>query len=152
MRLASALSERAILQEKILDLRNRMGINAVVQEGEKPAEDPWALLKVLDSILEQYEGILASINLTNSKTVTKDGVTLTELLSRREALEKRIDALDRMATAATENTHRYARNEIKWLSSVSIPELRKIKDEAEKQLRILNEQIQEINWTTNLIE
>ena len=44
MRLANELSERAILQEKILDLRNRMEINTVIQEGEKPAEDPWELL------------------------------------------------------------------------------------------------------------
>ena len=152
MKLASALSERAILQEKILDLRNRMEINAVIQEGENPPEDPWELLRVLDTILMKYEKILKAINLTNSNTVTEEGITVTELLSRREALEKRIDALNRMTRAATENTHRYARNEIKWLPSISIPELRKIKDGAEKQLRELNEQIQEINWTTELIE
>ena len=129
-----------------------MEINAVVQEEEKPAENPWELLKVLDSILKKYEGILASINLTNSRTVTAEGVTVTELLSKREALEKRIDALNRMARAASENPHRYTRNEIKWLPAVSIPDLRTIKDEAEKELRLLNEQIQEINWTTELIE
>lgn len=79
-------------------------------------------------------------------------MTLTELLSRREALEKRIDALTRLANAATENPHRYSRNEIKWFPSISMSELRKVKDETEKQLRILNEQIQEINWTTDVIE
>lgn len=152
MRLASALSERALLQEKILDLRNRLENNAVLQEGEKPNEDPWELLHELDSILEKYEGILAAINLTNSNTRTAEGVTVTELLSKREALEKRIDALSRMMQTASEKPHRFARNEIKWLPSVSIPELRKLKDASEKQLRVLNEQIQEINWTTELIE
>ena len=152
MRLASALSERAILQEKSTDLRSRMAINAVVQEGETSPEDVWDLLKVLDSIIEKYEHILAAINLTNSRTRTAEGVTLTELLSRREALEKRIDALTRLANAATENPHRYSRNEIKWFPSISMSELRKVKDETEKQLRILNEQIQEINWTTDVIE
>lgn len=152
MKLANALSERATLQEKIEDLRNRIELNSVAQDGETAAEDPWELLQSLDETLIQYEKILTAINLTNSRTITPEGSSLTELLSRREALEKRIDALNRMAQSATQSMHRYARNEIKWYPTVSIPKMRKVKDDAEKQLRILNNKLQEINWTTELIE
>lgn len=152
MKLANALSERATLQEKITDLRNRIEINSVAQDGETAGEDPWELLDALDDTLSKYEKILTAINMTNSKTMTSDGSYITELLSRREALEKRIDALNRMAQSATQSVHRYGRNEIKWYPTVSIAKMRKVKDEAEKQLRILNDRLQEINWTTELIE
>lgn len=152
MKLANALSERAMLQEKIKDLRDRIELNSVAQEGEKAAENPWELLQILDDTLAQYEKILTAINITNSRTVTFDGYSVTELLARRELLEKRIDALNRMAQAATQSMHRCGRNEIKWYPTVSIPMMRKEKDDTEKQLRILNDNLQEINWTTELIE
>ena len=152
MKLANALSERATLQEKIVDLRGRIETNAVVQEGDIPGEDPQKLLQALDDTLERYTKILTAINLTNSRTLTAEGTTVTELLSRREALEKRIDVLNRLAQAATQSMHRYGRNEIRWYPTVSIPQLRKVKDDAEKQLRLLNDRLQEINWTTDLLE
>lgn len=152
MKLANALSERATLQEKITDLRNRIELNSVAQDGETAAEDPWELLQALDDTLAQYEKILTAINLTNSRTMTPEGSPVTELLSRRESLEKRIDALNRMAQSATQSMHRYGRNEIKWYPTISISQMRKIMDESEKQLRGLNDRLQEINWTTELIE
>lgn len=152
MKLANALSERATLQEKITDLRNRIELNSVAQDGETAAEDPWELLQALDDTLAQYEKILTAINLTNSRTMTPERSPVTELLSRRESLEKPIDALNRMAQSATQSMHRYGRNEIKWYPTISISQMRKIMDESEKQLRGLKDRLQEINWTTELIE
>ena len=40
MKLAEALQERADLNRRIAQLRSRLESNALVQEGEKPAEDP----------------------------------------------------------------------------------------------------------------
>ena len=40
MKLAEALQERADLNKKISDLRGRLNQNSLVQEGEKPNEDP----------------------------------------------------------------------------------------------------------------
>ena len=45
MKLAEALQERADLNRRIEQLRYRLGNNALMQEGEKPAEDPAALLR-----------------------------------------------------------------------------------------------------------
>ena len=39
MKLAEALLERKSLKEKIESLRERLGENVMVQEGDKPSED-----------------------------------------------------------------------------------------------------------------
>ena len=44
MKLAEALLLRADMQRKLESLRERIGRNTVTQEGEKPSEDPNALL------------------------------------------------------------------------------------------------------------
>ena len=48
MKLAEALQLRTGLQKRISQLSSRLCNNATVQEGEKPAEDPAALM-------EEYE-------------------------------------------------------------------------------------------------
>ena len=45
MKLAEALQERADLNRRIEQLRARIQTNALVQEGEKPAEDPQKLIR-----------------------------------------------------------------------------------------------------------
>ena len=66
MKLAEALKERADLNIKIEQLRSRLTANALVQEGEKPAEDPGELLAELDGAIARLEELMARINLTNS--------------------------------------------------------------------------------------
>ena len=48
MKLAEALQERADLNARIEQLRERMAQNALVQEGERPAEDPAELMREFD--------------------------------------------------------------------------------------------------------
>ena len=48
MKLAEALQERADLNRRIQQLQQRLTNNALVQEGETPAEDPAELLAELD--------------------------------------------------------------------------------------------------------
>lgn len=45
MRLATALSERADLQRRLEQLKERLTQNARVQEGDTPSEDPKELLQ-----------------------------------------------------------------------------------------------------------
>ena len=40
MKLAEALQERADLNRRLQQLQQRLANNAIVQEGEQPAEDP----------------------------------------------------------------------------------------------------------------
>ena len=57
MKLAEALQERADLNKKIEELRNRLDSCILVQEGEEPAEDPAALLLELDEAAARLEAL-----------------------------------------------------------------------------------------------
>ena len=151
MKLANALSERADLQKRLAQLAARLNNNAKVQEGQKPAEDPAALLKELDALCERFEKLVAAINLTNSRTVS-GGVSMTEMLARRDALKQKLSILRTFLDNASATIDRYSRSEIVIQSTVSVAKLQKQVDALSKELRELDEKIQELNWTTELIE
>ena len=150
MKLASALSERADLQRRIAALGERLNNNAKTQEGEPPAEDPALLLQELDQNMVRLEELIRRINLTNSQTVS-EGETLTALLARRDAMEKRLSILRSFLTNASSKVDRYSRTEIKIVSTVDVAALQKDVDLQSKQLRELDECIQALNWTTELL-
>lgn len=151
MKLASALSERADIQRRLSELQSRLNNNARTQEGEEPAEDPKALLKELDSLLERLETLMAQINLTNSKTVS-NGKTMTELLAKRDCLAKRLNIMRSFLDQASSKVDRYSQKEIKIVSTVKVSVLQKQVDASSKELRELDEQIQGLNWMTELSE
>ena len=91
MKLAEALQERADLNRRIEQLRTRLDMNALVQEGEKPAEDPAELLSELNGCIARLEELISAINHANCR-VTVDGSTLTQLIARRDALTLKIQA------------------------------------------------------------
>ena len=151
MKLATALSERADIQRRLAQLQTRLNNNAKVQEGEEPAEDPTALLKELDGLLVRLEWLMAKINLTNSATVS-GGKTMTELLARREVQSKRLSTMRAFLDNASAKVDRYSQKEIRILSTVKVSQLQKQVDTISKELRELDEQIQSLNWTTDLQE
>lgn len=151
MKLATALSERSDLQRRLSQLEYRLENNAHVQEGESPAEDPKVLLEELDANSARLEELVTRINLTNALTQI-DGETLTAKLSRRDALKQRINILRDFLREASNLAKRASRSEIKILSTVPVAQLQKKVDDLSKQLRLLDERIQESNWTTDLLE
>lgn len=150
MKLAEALQERADLNRRIQQLQQRLGSNAVVQEGEAPAEDPAELLAELDGCVGDLETLIARINLTNCRTQA-EGESLTALLARRDALTLKLGAYRNLAQSASQLGHRGMRSEIKWLSAVNVRALQKQVDQMAKQLRLLDNTIQAANWATELI-
>ncbi len=151
MKLATALSERADIQRRLSELQTRLNQNAKTQEGEEPAEDPKTLLKELDNLLSRLEYLMVRINLTNSRTVS-EGQTMTELLARRDCLSKRLAVMRNFLENASAKVDRYSQKEIKILSTVKVSALQKQVDEVSKELRLLDERIQSLNWTTELSE
>ena len=65
MKLAVALSRRAELQTRLRQLESRLSANALVQEGEEPAEDPKDLLTELEENYTALEALIAAINRTS---------------------------------------------------------------------------------------
>ena len=151
MKLASALSERGDLQVRLRELETRLVNNAKTQEGEPPAERPEDLLAELDRMTARLEHLVARINLTNASTVS-GGVTITEMIAKKDVLRMKTTTLRRFLDEASNKTDRYSKSEILVVSTVDVPTVQKHLDELSRELRLLDERIQELNWTTELIE
>lgn len=150
MKLATALSERASLQVRLNELQIRLNANAKVQEGDIPAENPVELIAEKDRILDELENLVTRINLTNSRTEC-DGVTITELISKRDRMKKDVNIMRSFLNNASSKIDRYSKTEILIKSTVDISEYQKKLDVISKELRQIDEKIQELNWTTELI-
>ena len=151
MKLAEALQERADVNIKIKQLERRMLNNALVQEGEKPSEDPEALRRELDGCVERLAWLASRINLTNCRTVA-DGRTLTELIAEKDALTLKLSVYRSLVNSAGDTVYRARGSEIKIISAVPVAEIQKQVDRMAKQLRLLDNTLQQTNWTTELIE
>lgn len=98
-------------------------------------------------MIEEY---VSRINLTNSTTLV-DGEELSKLLSRRDAMKKKINSYDVFINEASQIADRYSKTEILVLPSYPVNELQKKRDQLAKEYRELDLKIQEKNWTTDLI-
>jgi uncharacterized coiled-coil DUF342 family protein len=159
MKLAEALQERADLNNRISQLRQRLTNNALVQEGEKTAENPEELLRQLNTCIKDLCRLIAEINLTNSVTKVKDktltgekDITLTELIAQRDTLTLKVNAYREFVNEASSTTYRARGTEIKIMPSVNVQKIQKEIDQMSKQLRLIDNRIQETNWTTDLIQ
>ena len=150
MKLATALAERSDIQNRINTISVRLDNNAKVQEGDVPAEDPKALMEELDRLIVRLEDLVARINLTNSGTVY-EGKTITALLAHRDCLKKKVRVLRDFLDTASDRVTRMTRTEIKIVSTVPVTEIQKTVDGLAKELRNVDEKIQELNWTTELV-
>lgn len=151
MKLAEALLERADLQKRLAQMGGRLNNNARVQEGEKPAEDPKALLKEQEALTARLETLVAQINLTNSAALI-DGQPLTVWLSRRDARREQLQQLRNFLDAASSLSDRARQSEIKIISTVDVAKLQKELDQKSKALRELDAKIQSANWIMDLRE
>ena len=151
MKLAEALQERADLNKKIDEMRNRLNNCILVQEGEEPAEDPVMLLKELDEAAERLEVLMAAINLTNSRSKV-DGMTLTQLIARKDALTVQLSAYRNLVYVAGQSTSRARGTEIRVKALLKASDLQKKADQLAKEIRRLDNLLQETNWKTRLIE
>ena len=77
---------------------------------------------------------------------------MTELLARRDCLAKRLTVMRGFLDAASSKVDRYSQKEIRILSTVRVADQQKRVDAASKEFRELDEQIQALNWTTELQE
>lgn len=150
MKLAEALNLRADIVKRINQLNLRLQCNALVQEGERPAEAPEGLLKELDELVVQQEELISRINLTNAKT-TSEGKTLTEMIAHKDCLRTKISVMRSFLGEASRTASRAMRSEIKIYSTVNVSALRKQVDALEKDFRETDVKIQALNWNTDLL-
>ncbi len=149
MKLAEALNQRADLQKRIAQLRERLSNNVKVQEGDQPAETPDDLFKELEGSLKQLKDLIVSINRTNQETVW-EGKTLTEMIAEKDVLSMHLGALRATLEAANVRSDRFSRNEIKFVRTVDVNALQKKVDDLSKELRELDSRLQQANWMTDM--
>lgn len=151
MKLAEALQERADLSKKIDQLRYRLSNNTTVQEGEQPAENPEELLSELNTSISRLEYLVAHINLTNC-TIKANGKTLTEIIAEKDCLTKKHSILKEVVGSASNISNRATRSEIKIIRTVDVKAIQSQADEVAKRIRLLDNQLQQTNWTADLLE
>lgn len=151
MKLAQALILRSDTQKRIEQLKVRLISNAKTQENESPSEDPKLLLKELDKLTSELFTLICSINLTNSNAKF-DGMSLTEMIAKKDALTLKANVLREFATSASQKVDLYSNSEIKILSTVDVAALQKQVDALSKEIRELEMKLQEANWSVDLVE
>jgi hypothetical protein len=157
MKLAEALLLRADRNRTLEQLRQRIQVSARYQEGEDPPEDARELLASASTVLDELEGLIRTINRTNSGTIMGDGRTMTDALAERDVLRLRYSVLKVSADAASGAQQqvgymRATRSELKLMSDLDVKNLRQQSSDVARRARELDARIQEVNWTTELQE
>lgn len=150
MKLGEALATRAELQNRLGQVRDRLRVSALIQEGDEPPEDPAPLLAELDQIADELEQLISDINGTNATTRLPSGATLTQALARRDVLGLKHSALKAVADATIQQQARYSRSEIRVVRTFDVAEIRKRVDSLAREQRQLDVEIQAANWTVEL--
>ncbi len=151
MKLAEALQERADLNRKVEQLKNRLVHNVLVQEGETTVEDPERLKQELDDSLRRLSYLIARINETNGKT-RAGGRSLTELIAEKDALSLKIRLYKEVAYEASQVSYRARGTEIKIKPAISVADWQAEIDRMAKELRLLDNTLQAVNWSAELLE
>ena len=101
--------------------------------------------------MTRLEELIKKINLTNSLTIINN-ISITEHLAHRDCLKLRLNIMRSFLENASEVVDRYSRKEIKIYPSVPVAKLQKEVDSISKEIRQTDEIIQELNWTTMLLD
>jgi hypothetical protein len=150
MKLAEALLLRADLKKKLASLRERIVGNAVVQEGEKPHEDPAKLMKEAVGVLDELESLTIRVNSANLASKLADRRTLAQVIARRDKLVQQHSLLQAAVQGSRREPDRYSMKEIKWMATLEVAKLQKQSDDLSKQIRELKVLIQEANWKVEI--
>lgn len=152
MKLAEALILRADRQKRLEQLRQRIVGSAKVQEGDEPPENPQELIEEMERVATELLGLVQKINRTNSLTYVESGKSLSDTLAERDVVMTRRTIFADLAKAASVVQSRTSRSEVKFKSTVSVPEAQKRVDDLSKTYRETDALIQEMNWKTDLLD
>lgn len=155
MKLAEALLLRADANKRIRELQGRLNRSARVQEGDTAPENPVELMDELARTVAEMTALVKQINRTNAQTPFGDGRTLTDTLADRDALATEFGVLTgtiNAATGAGQQQYGYNASPIKYFRAINVADVQKRADELARQRRDLDTQIQQLNWSVDLVE
>jgi hypothetical protein len=158
MKLAEALALRSDAKKRLDQLRSRAVASARFQEGEPPVEDAAALHREAQAVVDEIEALVRRINRTNAATEMEAGVTITDAIARRDALAAKHKLTSTLADAAAGHgsdrgwSTRQLRSELRDVTDLPVPELRREADRIARDYRDLDTRLQATNWSTDLID
>ena len=154
MKLAEALILRSDRKRVYEQIKTRAQASARYQEGETPSEDAQALVGQAEEALNDLEDLIRRINVTNASARIDGGATLTAALAERDVLRLRYALLTSVADSAAGRNQqaRQIRTELRFISALSVQDLRSAADDVAKRHRELDAKIQEANWRVDLVE
>jgi hypothetical protein len=160
MKLAEALAERADIDKKIAQMRDRAKVAARYVEGEEPPESSLTLIQDTRTLLARRMDLVRRINLTNAETrlVRGDGhvITMTAALALREFILSERTLINDVCNEASPSTRdmygsRRRKTELPERTDLPVPALRVEADNLSRTFRELDSEIQQANWNTELI-
>jgi hypothetical protein len=151
MKLAEALILKADLKKRAEQLRERLKLNAKVQEGDQPGESPAALLEEFEGIAAEMESLIRRVHWTNSNVLFDGELRLSDALAMRDILDLRIRTIGDLISAASEREWVSACSEVRFVSTVDTAAFQKQRDELSRQRRSLDIRLQAMNWQADLL-
>ena len=150
MKLAEALLLKSDYQRDIYELKTKIMHCSNIQEGEESLVNPDDLLSKLDEVFNKLELITKRINYTNSQIII-NGQTLVDLILTRDAIKMKRKILTTLLDEATIKQDRYSQSEIKFVTIIDVLNIQRQIDDLSKRFRELDTQIQQLNWTHDLM-
>lgn len=150
MKLAEALILRKDLQTRVARIRDRLFANVLVQEGDRPSEDPAELIVRLNETLSELGALISRINKTNSLTLLDDR-PLADAVTERDLALRKVNILREALQKAADRPNRYSQKEIRLLTPLDVQKEEKIVDRLAYEARVLDAKIQAKNWEVELL-
>ena len=144
MKLAEGLLLRADIQKKLASCRPAPEV-CVVQEGERPAEDPQAILRQVEAVSGSLQRLVFAINQANLHNTIETGERLPRPSPSATASPATPHSSERRR-CLHKPPERYGVKEIRWVTTVDVAQLQGQVDGLAKQIRELNAAIQEAGW------
>jgi hypothetical protein len=155
MKLAEALLLRADANKRIHELQARLQRSARIQEGDTAPENAVELMDELARTVAEVTRLVKQINRTNAQTAFDESRTLTDALADRDALTTEYGVLIGTITHATgggQPQYGYNPSPIKHFRAINVADVQKRADDLARRRRELDTQIQQLNWSVDLIE
>ncbi|MCL2861891.1 MAG: DIP1984 family protein [Firmicutes bacterium] len=152
MKLAEALILRADMKKQMERFVTRICGNCRIQEGDVPNEEPNELIKEYEKLVEKFEKLVADINNTNAVTKNAKGVSIMELIAKRDCLALKRNAYSSIASQLRGYNVRASKSEIKFVNIVDAKTIEKKFAAVAAKYREVDSEIQALNWSTDLIE
>jgi hypothetical protein len=155
VKIGEALAQASDLRTEISQLQSRITASARYQEGDQPSEDAAALIDAARTKVAELASLVRRINRTNAATEISPSRTITDAISERDHLGLLRTVVTGAANAAGPDRFeamRRTRSELVTRTDLPVTDLRAEADKLARDRRLLDAQIQQADWATELLD